>query len=94
MIVYVETTQQLMTKFVECEIHQVPRIDNDMVDALANFASTMPSISRQVCMDTISQPTVGCKAVYSIWDTMEDLVDWTTPIQKYLHDGILLEDGK
>ena len=44
MLSYLRVARNITSRFEELEIFQIPRVENEITDSLANFASTMPPV--------------------------------------------------
>ncbi|XP_062100590.1 uncharacterized protein LOC133806515 [Humulus lupulus] len=88
---YLEVVKEKVKHFSEFSIVQVPRLENDHADALANLGSSI-QIKNGI---TIPVVYMQWSAVWKKPEQSTNTIDtqsWMTPIIEYMHHGTLLED--
>ncbi|CAL2277640.1 unnamed protein product [Prunus armeniaca] len=91
MSAYLSATHQFLKKFQAYEIRQVPRSENNHVDALSRLTSAInDKVGRRVSMEILAQPSTITSEVCTV--RYENT--WTSPIYAYLMNGTLPQDNK
>ncbi|KAK0590511.1 hypothetical protein LWI29_028201 [Acer saccharum] len=91
MIAYLELAKELLERFKEYRIVQVPREENEQADALAKLAfATINIWPRTISMIRLLQPSiVKSKEVGAVFGERDS---WITPIKEYLVNDVLPSD--
>ncbi|CAL8175083.1 unnamed protein product [Prunus armeniaca] len=89
MSAYLSATHQFLKKFQAYEIRQVPRSENNHVDALSRLTSAInDKVGRRVPVEILAQPSTITSEVCTV--RYENT--WTSPIYAYLTNGTLPQD--
>ena len=80
-----------MVGFTQFIVAQVPRVENRMVDALANLASTAP-YPCHVELSIMDHPSICNAAILIVEDHVGN--SWISPISDYLRNGTLPTDKR
>ncbi|KAL2226151.1 UNVERIFIED_CONTAM: Retrovirus-related Pol polyprotein from transposon [Sesamum indicum] len=87
---YKEIIQRLMGKFDKCSVLQVPRAENDKVDALSKFGAAMDGTrDRKITALVREQSALTNRAEVQV---VSEVGSWKDEIVKYLEDGTLPSD--
>ncbi|KAK0580388.1 hypothetical protein LWI29_001267 [Acer saccharum] len=91
MIAYLELAKELLERFKEYRIVQVPREENEQADALAKLAfATINIWPKTISMIRLLQPSiVKLKEVGAVFGERDS---WITPIKEYLVNDVLPND--
>ncbi|KAK0581310.1 hypothetical protein LWI29_012365 [Acer saccharum] len=91
MIAYLELAKELLERFKEYKIVQVPREENEQANTLATLASATINIwPRTISMICLLQPSiVKLKEVGVVFGKRDS---WITPIKEYLVNDVLPSD--
>lgn len=90
MVAYLRKVQNTLDHFEYYKVEQIPREENDMVDALARLATSRDADELSIIpVKVLGQPSISESEDVVLLD---EQVPWMTPILQYLRDGILLID--
>ncbi|KAL2250131.1 UNVERIFIED_CONTAM: Transposon Tf2-11 polyprotein [Sesamum indicum] len=87
---YRDIVKRWMGKFGKCSILQVPRAENDKVDALSKFGATMTGIKNQKLTALVREQSVIIEKIEL--QAVSEVESWKDEIDKYLEDGTLPND--
>ncbi|KAL2242652.1 UNVERIFIED_CONTAM: Retrovirus-related Pol polyprotein from transposon [Sesamum indicum] len=90
MILYHTKAKSIMSKFNKCQVHQIPRHENDRADSLSKFGATLSRIKDRKITVMIKE-TSAIAEVVDI-NTANEKPSWKDEIVRYLRDGILPAD--
>lgn len=88
MVWYLTIVKQLMQKFKNLTLEQIPREENTKANAMANLVAVTnkEGLIGQILFVLLEKLALEMEKVHQIEE------DWRTPITKYLTDGTLLKD--
>ena len=88
---YMRLAQELICKFREVNLEQIPRAENFEADALAKLGSQREATLLGVIpLEIQSEPSIPKIEVMDVEVQNED--SWMTPIKKYIVEGVLPVD--
>ena len=88
MITYLKLAKELLGRFKEYKIVQIPREENEQADTLAKLASATINIwPRTIPMAHLLQPSITGHVEVGI--IMNESNNWMTPIKEYLINDVL-----
>ncbi|KAK0594634.1 hypothetical protein LWI29_038068 [Acer saccharum] len=94
MIVYLDIIKKLLRRFKRYRISQIPREENDKVDALSKLASATTCIrSKNIPVAHLTKPSTVDSAEVMVAEIRQKPNDWTIQLRRYLEENILPEDA-
>ncbi|KAL2250116.1 UNVERIFIED_CONTAM: hypothetical protein Sindi_2485300 [Sesamum indicum] len=91
MILYHTKAKSIMSKFNQCQVHQIPRHENDRADSLSKFGTTLSGIKDRKVTVMIKETSVIAEVVDV--NTASEKPSWKDEIVRYLKEGILPDDS-
>ncbi|KAK0580513.1 hypothetical protein LWI29_002813 [Acer saccharum] len=93
MIAYLDIAKRLLRKFKMYKIRQIPREENEKVDALSKLASATMSIrSKAISVAHLTKLSTAEPEEVMITEIRPSPGDWTAQLRKYLEENVLPED--
>ncbi|KAL2226706.1 UNVERIFIED_CONTAM: hypothetical protein Sindi_2029300 [Sesamum indicum] len=91
MILYHTKAKSIMSKFNKCQVHQIPRHENDRADSLPKFGATLSGIKDRKITLMIKETS----AIAEVIDVnmASEKPSWKDEIVRYLKEGILPADS-
>ncbi|KAL2245985.1 UNVERIFIED_CONTAM: hypothetical protein Sindi_2866700 [Sesamum indicum] len=80
-----------MSKFNKCQVHQIPRHENDRADSLSKFGATLSGIRDRKITVMIKETSAIAGGVDV--NTTSEMPSWKDEIVRYLKEGILPTDS-
>ncbi|XP_022024628.1 uncharacterized protein LOC110924962 [Helianthus annuus] len=100
---YCETAKELMNSFEACTVKQIPRSQNKKADALSKLSSlTFAHLIKKVLVEVLKQSSLQKLEVQDVITeegpehhtkkVLVEVLNWMTPLIKFLTNGELLKD--
>ncbi|XP_011078448.1 uncharacterized protein LOC105162179 [Sesamum indicum] len=91
MILYHTKAKSIMSKFNKCQVHQIPRHENDRADSLSKFGATLSGIRDRKITVMVKETSAIAEGVDV--NTASEKLSWKDEIVRYLKEGILSADS-
>ncbi|KAL2230962.1 UNVERIFIED_CONTAM: Retrovirus-related Pol polyprotein from transposon [Sesamum indicum] len=90
MILYHTKAKSIISKFNKCQVHQIPRHENDRADSLSKFRATLSGIRDRKITMMIKETSAIAESVDV--NVVNEKPSWKDEIVRYLKEGILPAD--